>query len=184
MPQPVHDFSWPDRLVIGTIGPPGQRSFYLQVRAGAQLVSVALEKEQSAALATKVDEILDQLMAIEGNPHSVPAGTPDELIDNDPLEEVESRFRTGAMSLGWDPSTAQIVIEAHAMPADDAAAEQNDWSTEHAEAEIETVRVRIPVGAARAFTKRTRDVVGAGRPPCPFCGYPVDAGHICAFPEL
>ncbi len=184
MAQPVHDFSWPDRLVIGTIGPPGQRTFYLQVRAGAQLVSIALEKEQSAALATKVDEVLDQLMAVEGNPHSVPVGTPIELIDNDPLEPVESRFSTGAMSLGWDPTTAQIVIEAHAMPDNDPAAEDSAWSAEDAENDAEIVRVRIPVGTARAFTKRTREVVGAGRPLCPFCGHPVDAGHICAIPGL
>ena len=51
-------------------------------------------------------------------------------------------------------------------------------------AEPEMLLVRIPVGMARAFAKRTREVVGAGRPICALCGYPIDAdGHICPLPE-
>lgn len=87
MPTRVHEFAWPDRVVIGTIGQPGDRTFYLQVRAGTQIVSIALEKQQSAQLAEKIDEILDQLLTIDGNPFSVPTSTPVELVDNDPLED-------------------------------------------------------------------------------------------------
>jgi uncharacterized repeat protein (TIGR03847 family) len=44
--------------------------------------------------------------------------------------------------------------------------------------------VRMPVGTARAFAKRTREIVGAGRPACPLCGYPMDPeGHTCTLPE-
>ena len=110
MPTRALEFDWPDRLVVGTIGLPGARTFYLQVRASQQLVSIALEKQQSALLAEKIDEILDQLVAVEGNPFSVPTNTPRELVDEDALEPVEERFRAGAMSLGWDPTTAQVVI--------------------------------------------------------------------------
>ncbi|MCU1478397.1 MAG: hypothetical protein JWQ64_3090, partial [Subtercola sp.] len=95
MPTIVHEFAWPDRVVVGTVGRPGSRTFYLQVRTGGQLVSVALEKEQSALLAEKIDEILDALMAGEGNPFSIPATTPVELVDNEPLETVEEQFRAG-----------------------------------------------------------------------------------------
>ncbi|MGZ5372708.1 MAG: DUF3090 family protein, partial [Aeromicrobium sp.] len=66
----VHGFDWPDRFVIGTVGQPGSRTFFLQARSGAQIVSVALEKEQSAALAERIEEVLDDLMADEGNPFS------------------------------------------------------------------------------------------------------------------
>src|SRR5690625_5829878 len=54
----VHSFDWPDRFVVGTVGPPGSRTFYLQARTGQRVVSVALEKEQTAALAEKIDEVL------------------------------------------------------------------------------------------------------------------------------
>ncbi|MBC7725156.1 MAG: DUF3090 domain-containing protein [Burkholderiaceae bacterium] len=179
MPTIVHDFAWPDRVVVGTVGSPGSRTFYLQVRTGRQVVSVALEKEQSALLAEKIDEILDELMTSDGNPFSIPAHTPVELVDNEPLEQpVDEQFRAGAMSLGWDPSTAQIVIEVY--PRVDSE-EDDEEITEPAE----VLLVRAPVGTARAFAKRTREVVGAGRPLCPFCGTPVDPDqHTCVLPDV
>jgi uncharacterized repeat protein (TIGR03847 family) len=179
----VHGFDWPDRLVIGTVGQPGERTFYLQARAGKQLVSVSMEKQQSAALAERIEEVLDELMAEDGNPFSVPALTPEGLVDNDPLEQpVEEQFRAGTMGLGWDPTTAQLVIEA--FPIIEVDAEELDvLDMEELEPE-EVLVVRIPVGTARAFAKRTREVVGAGRPLCPLCSLPMDSDdHICELPE-
>ncbi|MCP1413942.1 DUF3090 domain-containing protein [Paenarthrobacter sp. A20] len=183
MPTRVHEFSWPDRVVIGTIGVPGARTFYMQVRTGANIVSIALEKEQSALLAEKIDEVLDQLITIDGNPFSVPTSTPIELVDNDPLEAPHEQFRTGAMTLDWDPTTAQIVIEAY--PLSDVDPDDIDEPlNENSANETEMMLVRMPVGTARAFAKRTREIVGAGRPACPLCGYPMDAdGHDCTLPE-
>lgn len=148
-------------------------------------MSVALEKQQSALLAQTIDEILDELITVEGNPFSVPTGTPLELVDNDPLEAAQVQFRTGAMSLGWEPSTAQIVVEAHPLIDDDDDDDDDDASLNgDGVEEPEMLRVRMPVGTARAFAQRTREIVGAGRPMCPLCGYPVDAdGHTCTFPE-
>ncbi|MBP3037557.1 DUF3090 family protein [Arthrobacter sp. zg-ZUI100] len=185
MPTTVHEFAWPDRVVVGTVGVPGQRTFYLQVRTGKQIVSIALEKQQSAQLAEKIDEILDQLLTLDGNPFHVPTSTPLELVDNDDLEPVEEQFRTGMMSLGWDPTTAQLVIEAYPLAEveedDDGFLADEDDETDDAE---EVLRVKMPVGTARAFAKRTREIVGAGRPICVICGQPIDAdGHTCTFPE-
>lgn len=179
MPTIVHGFDWPERIVVGTIGQPGERSFYLQVRDGPRVTSVALEKQQSAALAEKLEEILDELMKTEGNRWSVPKSTPLELVDNDPLDQpVEPEFRTGAMSLGWAPETAQVVIEA--FPVDDL--DEND-PDESVSEPSEVLQVRIPVGAARAFASRTREIVGRGRPLCPLCGQPMDlSGHVCVMP--
>lgn len=180
MPTIVHEFDWPDRVVIGTIGLPGERTFYLQARAGTQLVSVALEKQQSALLAEKIDAILDELMSATGNPFSVPSSTPVELVDNEPLEPVVEEFRAGMMGLGWDPSTVQFVVEAYPI-VDTDDVDQDAPEPEPAE----KLLLRMPVGTARAFAKRTREVVGAGRPMCPLCGNPVDAdGHTCTLPDL
>src|SRR6195952_3463274 len=165
----VHGFDWPDRVIVGTVGYPGARAFYLQARTGRQVVSVALEKEQSAALAEKIDELLDELMAEDGNPSSVPALTPIELIDNDPLDQpVQPEFRVGALSLGWDPSTAQIVVEAYPI-LDGDEAESDEVFIDPPELLV----VRMPMGTARAFATRTLEVVGAGRISCPICGEPM-----------
>lgn len=171
MPALVHQFDWPDRVVVGTVGPPGSRAFYLQVRDGARNASVGLEKQQSAVLAEKIAEILDALMADDGNRFSVPAATPAELVDNDPLDQpVEEQFRTGLLRLAWDPTTAQVVVEAFALTEGDAEP-------------AEMLQVRMPVGTARAFVERTLQVVRSGRPLCPICGEPVDdEGHVCGAP--
>jgi len=176
-----HEFDWPDRLVIGTVGRPGERTFYLQARAGERLVSAGMEKEQSAALAEKLDEVLDELMVQDGNPFSIPAEAPAALDDHDPLDTpVVEQFRVGMLSLGFDPSTAQVVIEAFPLVEDSPASLLESEPDEPAE----VLHVRIPVGAARSFCKRTREIVGAGRPTCPLCFAPMDPeGHICEPPE-
>jgi uncharacterized repeat protein (TIGR03847 family) len=179
----IYGFDWPDRFVIGTVGEPGSRTFFIQARSGTRIVSVALEKEQSTALAERIEEVLDELMADEGNPFSIPAMAPEGLVDNDPLEQpIDEQFRAGPMSLGWDPSTAQIVIEAFPILEVDVedleALDPIEFEPE------EVLMVRIPVGTARAFAKRTREVVEAGRPVCPLCGVPMDSeDHVCTLPD-
>ncbi|UFU07336.1 DUF3090 domain-containing protein [Ruania halotolerans] len=185
MPTLVHEYDWPDRVVVGTVGRPGERTFYLQVRHGARSTSVALEKEQSVLLAAKMDGLLDELTADPDHPVTAPQEVPDELIDNDPLDQpVEEEFRSGTMTLGWDPRTAQIVIEAFALDERDegeAVEPGEDGLDEPSPDEPSAVlRVRIPVGAARAFAQRTRQVAFAGRPICPLCARPIDPdGHVC-----
>lgn len=191
MPTIVHGFDWPDRLVVGTVGRPGERSFYIQARDGRRVVSVALEKEQSAVLAEKIDELLDEVATVEGNRFSVPPSAPTELQDTAPLDQpVEAEFRAGALSLGFDPATAQVVIEAYPIDDDlEVFAEPADDGSDEIEAVVELpepselLQVKIPVGTARAFVERTREVVGAGRPLCPRCGRSMDpAGHDCDLP--
>ncbi|WP_129338525.1 DUF3090 domain-containing protein [Cellulomonas endophytica] len=179
MPTVVHEFDWPDRVVVGTVGRPGSRTFYLQARAGRRIASIALEKQQSALLAEKIDEILETLAADGASRVVVPDATPAELVDDDPLEQpVEESFRTGTIRLGWDPATAQVVVEAFPLTDDD------DEDTLEPVEPGEVLVVRMPVGTARAFVDRTRRVVLSGRPPCPRCGQPLDEdGHTCPAPD-
>lgn len=145
-------------------------------------MSVALEKQQAAQLAVGVDRVLDELREQGGNPFHVPAGTPIELVDDEPLDgPVLERFRVGRLTLGWDPSTSQIVIEALPLAA---GSDDEDALLEEPEID-ELLVVRIPVGSARAFALRTREVVAAGRPLCPLCEEPIrpDRRHVCGFPD-
>jgi len=183
MPTVVHGFDWPDRVIVGTIGQPGSRTFYLQAREGRRLISVRLEKEQSAALAEKIEQILDELMAEDGNPLGIPAEAMPELVDTAPLEPVDEQFRTGVLGVGWDPSTAQVIVQASSFPEldDDIDLESVDVSELEPE---EAMQVRMPVGTARAFVHATRVIVAAGHPSCPLCGRPMEPeGHVCTFSD-
>jgi uncharacterized repeat protein (TIGR03847 family) len=177
----VHEFDPPERFVAGTVGPPGQRTFFLQARAGVRVVSVALEKQQVAALAERIDELLDEVMTSGTNEQVVPAVAPVALEDSSPLEQpIEEEFRAGTMTLSWDAQDERIVIVVY--PFTEAAVvspDQVDQDFEEPEPE-ELFLVRISAAMARAFVQRTAQVLDAGRPSCPFCGNPIDPdGHLC-----
>ncbi|MDI6908334.1 DUF3090 domain-containing protein [Nocardioides sp.] len=177
----VHGFDPPERFVAGTVGPPGERTFFLQARSGSRVVSVALEKQQVQALAERVDELLDEVMAGEPGDTIVPAVAPLGLEDSEPLDQpIEEEFRAGTMTLSWDPADERVVIEV--FPFTEAAVvtpDQLDEDFEEPEPD-EVFLVRLAAGPARAFVKRAEQVLEAGRPTCPFCGNPIDPdGHLC-----
>ncbi|GHJ60178.1 hypothetical protein NOK12_26960 [Nocardioides sp. OK12] len=177
----VHAFDPPERFVTGTVGEPGSRTFFLQARSGTRVISVALEKQQVAALAERVDELLDEVMSSETSTAVIPAVAPLGLQDTEPLEQpIDEEFRAGTMTLSWDPDDERIVIEV--FPYTEAAVvspEQVDQDFEEPEPD-EVLLVRLEAGAARAFVQRTEQVLEAGRPSCPFCGNPIDPdGHLC-----
>jgi uncharacterized repeat protein (TIGR03847 family) len=177
----VHRFDPPERFVAGTVGPPGQRTFFLQARSGARVVSISLEKQQVAALSERIDELLDEVMSSGSNDLIIPAVAPVGLEDSQPLEQpIAEEFRAGTMTLSWDPEDERIVIEV--FPFTEAAVvspEQVDEDFEEPDPE-ELFLVRIPAAMARAFVQRAAQVIEAGRPSCPFCGNPIDPdGHLC-----
>ncbi len=173
--MPVFDYDPPERFVAGAVGQPGSREFFLQARGQGRLTTVALEKFQVAALADRLDELLDEVVRRSGGSVQVPAAAPAALADTAPLDvPISEDFRVGTMALAWDADTAQVVIEAQEAVAEDEEFEPSPLS------EPAVLRVHISPGVARAFTKRAMALVAAGRPPCPLCGQPLDAdGHIC-----
>ena len=177
----VHRFDPPERFVAGTVGPPGQRTFFLQARAGARLVSVSLEKQQVQALAERVDELLDEVMSSQTTESTIPAVAALSLDDSAPLEQpIEEEFRAGTMTLSWDPADERIVIEVYPFSETEVLGpDQPDAEFEEPEPD-EVFLVRLAAGPARAFVKRAEQVCEAGRPSCPFCGGPIDPdGHLC-----
>jgi uncharacterized repeat protein (TIGR03847 family) len=172
-------FDPPDRFVAGTVGQPGDRTFYLQASGGGRTVSVALEKLQVSALAERLDELLDEVRRMQGSTTTVPAAPPPQLEDVAPLETpVEEEFRVGTLALAWDEDDSIVVIEAQSAQAD--GAEPAEGMPSDAETDADMMRVRLTPAVARAFAKRALRVVAAGRPPCPLCGNPLDPeGHIC-----
>jgi uncharacterized repeat protein (TIGR03847 family) len=177
VPRSVHLFDPPERFVAGTVGQPGDRTFYLQASGGGRSVSVALEKAQVAVLAERLEELLEEVRRRGAG--EVPPTAPRELEDTAPLDApVEEEFRVGTMGLAWDGDADLVVIEALAQPESEADAEVEPLSDD--EAGPDALRVRLSADMARAFIVRAQRVVAAGRPPCPLCSLPLDPeGHIC-----
>ncbi len=171
-------FDQPERFVAGTVGQPGERQFFLQVRDGQRVVSVALEKSQVRILAERVDGLLDEVVRRSGGEAPVPATAPLGSDDLDPLDApVAEEFRVGAMALGWNGESELVIIEAHEVVEDEDDVPDLEEDPEDGPP---CLRVRLTGAQARAFAKRAMSVVSAGRPPCPFCNLPLEpSGHIC-----
>jgi uncharacterized repeat protein (TIGR03847 family) len=186
MTHQVHAFEPPERFVAGTVGEPGDRTFFLQARGGGRVVSVALEKVQVSLLAEKLEELLAEASRRFG------VDLPDAAAggDNEPLETpVDEEFRVGTLGLAFDVDSSTVVIEAIAAgesdteldaDSDDDDDDDDDDEPDEVDADLDRLRVRLTPEATRAFIDRARRVVAAGRPPCPLCGQPLDpAGHLC-----
>ena len=175
MPRQVYLFDRPTRFVAGTVGQPGDRTFYLQASDGRP------HGERGAG------EDAGRRCSPTGWPSCStrsppgPARSSRAEADVDDLEPltapVDEEFRVAAMGLAWDGESAAVVVEAVAAgeePIDeDAILSDSDEGPD-------ALRVTITPGAARAFVARARRVVAAGRPGCPLCSLPLDpAGHVC-----
>jgi uncharacterized repeat protein (TIGR03847 family) len=161
MPRQVFVFDPPERFVAGTVGLPGERTFFLQASGGGRTVSVALEKVQVRVLAERLEALLDTVQRAGG-------------ATGDPVEE---EFRVGTMGLAWETDGERLVVEALAQ-ADEGVADVEPLTD--ADEGPDALRVRITAGMARGFVQRALRVVAAGRPPCPLCGLPLDTeGHVC-----
>ena len=167
-------FDRPARFVAGTVGAPGDRTFYLQAVDGNRVVSVALEKQQVSVLADRLEQLLDDIVERTGT--ALPAGDADTEALSQPIDE---EFRVAAMGLAWDGDAGLIVIEAQA-PADEPEIAE-ETLLEDVEDGPDALRVLLEPRRARAFIDRARRLISAGRPPCPLCGQPLGPdGHVCA----
>ena len=159
-----HIFTHPERCVAGTIGEPGERAFFIQVRNKGRVISVALEKAQVQAIANRLELIVAEvkkskpLISIESFPQ-----------DDAPLDTpVDEEFQVGAISLAWNELDQLLTFELYELEDD----EQDE--------EGQVVEINFSLGMAVAFAQRSRALVNAGRLPCPFCGIPIDPrGHLC-----
>jgi uncharacterized repeat protein (TIGR03847 family) len=186
MSRRIYDYGLPDRFVAGTVGQPGNRTFFLQARRGSSLVSVVLEKVQVAVLAERLTLLLAEVARLGV---SVPEALAPADDDMAPLDEpLVEAFRVGTMTLGWNGDSDEIVVEARARVEVDEDDDEEEDDADDEELEIadddpggpDLVRVRLTPTRARAFAERALRVIAAGRPPCPLCGQPLDpTGHLC-----
>ena len=171
-----HLFDNPDHFLAGTVGEPGNRTFFLQAREGSRITSVALEKIQLVAVCQRLTELLDELetRGVAGS----------EELDDMPAaraldEPINEAFRVGTLSLGWDTGEELVLVEAREL-TDDEEDDVDAFGDDEDEDGPDILRVRLATPAAREFVARALRLIAAGRPPCPLCGQPLDPqGHLC-----
>lgn len=154
-----HELPDVDRFTTGTVGPPGQRTFYLQASAGDRTVTIQLEKAQVAALAEYLAELLSDL------PTPEPAELPDDLELREP---VVAEWVVGQIGVVFDDDRDRMLIRFEELQADDDPADPG------------TLRITLTRGQVAGFVVHAAAVVASGRPPCTLCGRPAGPeGHVC-----
>ena len=174
MSRIVYEYNPVERFVCGTVGEPGDRSFFIQARAGTRMTSVGLEKIQAAALGERVGAMLKEIK--RANPMiAYEKSEP----DSDPLEQpIFEEFRVGVIGLSFITDTEMVLVELQCVT--EAQSEEEELAADEEEGAPDLLRVSLSLAQADAFARRTAMDVSAGRLPCPFCGIPIDInGHLC-----
>jgi uncharacterized repeat protein (TIGR03847 family) len=173
-----------DAFTTGTVGRPGERVFYMQARAGRDVVTFRCEKQQVAVLGSSLDRLLADLPS----PTDGPLPTALELVE--PIQPV---WVVGQMTLAFDPGRDRFVLDLWELVPEDLESDDRDEGDEGGTARTvdedddeddsasrARARIMLSRGQALAFARHAERVVAAGRPACRFCGGPIDPdGHAC-----
>jgi uncharacterized repeat protein (TIGR03847 family) len=173
MPDPI-ELDSIDALGTGAVGEPGQRAFYIQARSESAQLTVLVEKEQVALLATEAVAFLDRIA------DQYPEDTitlPEAVAEL--REPTVPLFRARMIGLGFDPERELVLIELREHSEDDDEDDEDDEpAAEHEEGYI--ARIYATRSQVRAMAAHGAGVVAAGRPLCELCSQPLDpAGHRC-----
>ena len=171
----VYEFNPVERFVAGTVGAPGDRTFFIQARTGSRVVSVVVDKSQVIALGERTKIMLRE---IKKSDPTVFVKAVD--VDDAPLEQpIFEEFRAGVIAMAWDVANSLLVYELRERTSsDDGDEEQAVFSEKDLSTDL--LRVHVSPTQAASFSKRCLSLASAGRMPCPFCGIPIDpSGHLC-----
>ncbi|MFM8753035.1 MAG: DUF3090 family protein [Actinomycetota bacterium] len=171
MSRRVYNLESVDRFVLGTVGQPGERAFYLQAKKAGQNFAFALEKAQAQALTERFAEILKDARVSQGS----------MTKDSGPLETpIDSEFSLGVMAITWQFDSQLIRFEGQAITNDSAEEVFEEIVGDEVENAPAIVRITLTPSQVRSFIGRAISVIKAGRQPCMFCGGPINIdGHIC-----
>ena len=162
-----------DSLGAGAVGNPGEREFFLQARTDSAQLTVLVEKEQVALLATEAVAFLDRIA--EDYPEERSA-VPEPIVRQAGLREpTVPLFRARLIGLGFDPERELVLIELRERSEDEEEEDDNEEDEDGYVARIYATRAQV-----RAMAARGAEAVAGGRPPCPLCQQPMDpSGHRC-----
>ena len=178
------DFDEVDAFTVGALGKPGARLFLLQARRGATSVTIKCEKRQAGAIADYLRRVLVDLP----DPADKPPPTALQLE-----MPAEAAFVLGPVGLGYDRENDRLLVQLEELietdiEGDPSQDDEDDAITDPVERlrsltdEVDRGHVRLFLSRsqAAAFCDHADSVVAAGRPPCRWCGHPINPdGHAC-----
>ncbi|MCP5025542.1 MAG: DUF3090 family protein [Actinomycetia bacterium] len=145
-----------EHFTAGTVGEPGDRTFFLQAADGGRLVTLKIEKQQVGALSEYFTQLLTEL------------DLPDDGADFQPLRTpIEPDWVVGSLEIQWDADAEQMVVVAEEIQDDDD------------ESDPARAVFRVSASQVSAFCSTVDVLMAGGRPPCPFCGRPKAESEPC-----
>lgn len=151
-----------DRVTADAVGEPGDRTFYIQARKDDTLVTVLVEKQQVQLLAASTLEVLSRIGEETG-----PGPDEEEMSLESPPEPL---WRAGRLSIGYQEDRDLILLEIEELVPDE----------EQDEREGDRLRLWATREQMLSLSRHGALVCERGRPPCEFCGNPIDPeGHVC-----
>ena len=146
-------------FATGAVGTPGARTFFLQVGDDEEALSIKCEKEQVIALAAYLRKLLEDAPAVRESDKQIPSLR----------EPIDAVFALGSIGLAYDRQEDRVVLQFEEVAPEDEP-----------EFDASRVRARITRAQAISFCENADRLAKAGRPPCVFCGLPVNRdGHAC-----
>ena len=156
MERPEINWEHTEGFTAGTVGPQGRRVFFLQASFANQVLSLKVEKQQMANLAYFLTNMLDDLP---------PTDEPE--LPNSNVEEVkfiepeEPDWVIGNFEVIYKQSEDQLILIAKELIRDEAS--------EPAQARLSLSRLQV-----EHFIQTAQELISSGRPPCPYCGSPLE----------
>ncbi len=159
----LHDLGIVSTVQCETFGEPGNRTFNITAKSNRGEATVWMEKEQLY----QVGLSLRQVIVTRETP---PDPAPFDSEETNPNEYIYVEFKTGEMALEHDPAADVFTLSAQDMAGDDAPSDA-----------ITHVRFSFSREQANEISKRSAEIVAAGRKPCPLCTAPLTpgVGHFC-----
>jgi uncharacterized repeat protein (TIGR03847 family) len=168
-------------FIVGTVGEPGERTFFLQFESISGINSISLEKAQLIALVERFEELIRELKRKK-------LASEEEIFApaiklNGELEyPIDEDFRAGVMGITWQPEDERVSLEVQEFSEMEEFSDlvQIDEDTSDQDFPPDILEAVLTIAQIRGFIKLADEVISAGRELCPFCGLPIDlTGHLC-----
>ncbi len=149
------NFELPEAVALGAIGEPGNRVFVIQIRTTLDALTLKLEKTQVAGLVRYIALILGDLDKLGHLPKASPVVPP-----------LEPLFVVGEIAVAYSEPEDSVTLTLTELTEEEEGASK--------------VTVRITKELAGTLAIQGTELIEAGRPTCPLCGFPIEPeGHPC-----